>query len=280
MPQLFHRRSNALVRMGLVLAVLIAVALGIGLDRLQRAPWVTRQGEQPTQPVSFSHRHHVQGMGVQCQYCHVSVEKSSYAGIPATRICMNCHLQMWPNALQLEPVRQSWLKGESIPWVRVNDLPDFVSFDHSVHVNKGVGCVTCHGQVDQMNVTSAQYSLQMEWCLDCHRNPAKNLRPASEVYNMAWQGPSESKPLWCVVGDEMSGMPTSESVNCTVSDPLAGAVLNGTLTTPSSLNGGRVLVAAPTYEKFTSQEQLGRYLVEHYKIRNTQDLMSCEVCHR
>ena len=120
----------------------------------------------------------------------MTVEKSSYAGIPPTKTCMNCHAQIWTNAQLLEPVRQSWATGQSIPWTKVHDLPDFVYFNHSIHVNKGIGCASCHGRVDQMPLMYEQNTLQMEWCLDCHRNPAKNLRPTSEIYNMAW----ESRP--------------------------------------------------------------------------------------
>ena len=137
MAQIFDRSSNALARMSLVLTGLIVIALGVTLDQLQRSPWVTRQGQRASQPVPFSHKHHVQGLGIQCQYCHTSVEKSSYAGIPPTKTCMNCHSQIWTNANLLEPVRNSWATGESITWTKVHDLPDFVYFNHSIHVNRG-----------------------------------------------------------------------------------------------------------------------------------------------
>jgi NAD-dependent SIR2 family protein deacetylase len=161
---------------------------------LQRSPWVTKQGQRADQPVPFSHKHHVMGLGLQCQYCHTSVEKSSYAGIPPTKTCMNCHSQIWTNAALLEPVRHSWATGESITWTKVHDLPDFVYFNHEIHVNKGLGCSSCHGRVDQMPIMYQQNTLQMEWCLNCHRNPAKNLRPTSEIYNMAWTGPTTDSP--------------------------------------------------------------------------------------
>ena len=179
MAQIFDRSSNALARASLVLTGLIVIALGVTLDQLQRSPWVTRQGQRPDQPVPFSHKHHVQGLGLQCQYCHVTVEKSSYAGIPPTKTCINCHAQIWTNAQLLEPVRDSWATGQSMAWTKVHDLPDFVYFSHEIHVNKGIGCASCHGRVDQMPLMYAQNTLQMEWCLDCHRNPAKNLRPTS-----------------------------------------------------------------------------------------------------
>jgi hypothetical protein len=168
MAQIFDRSSNALARASLVLTGLIVIALGVTL------------GQRPDQPVPFSHKHHVQGLGLQCQYCHVTVEKSSYAGIPPTKTCINCHAQIWTNAQLLEPVRHSWATGESLVWTKVHDLPDFVYFSHEIHVNKGLGCASCHGRVDLMPLMYAQNTLQMEWCLDCHRNPAKNLRPTGE----------------------------------------------------------------------------------------------------
>ena len=197
MAQVFDRSSNALARASLVLTGLIVIALGVTLDQLQRSPWVTRQGQRPDQPIPFSHKHHVEGLGLQCQYCHTTVEVSSYAGIPPTKTCMNCHAQIWTNAALLQPVRDSWATGQSIQWIRVHDLPDFVYFNHSIHVNKGIGCASCHGRVDQMPLMYMENSLQMEWCLDCHRNPAKNLRPTAEIYNMAWEGASSDKPVWC-----------------------------------------------------------------------------------
>ena len=275
MAQIFDRSSNALARASLVLTGLIVIALGVTLDQLQRSPWVTRQGQRPDQPVPFSHKHHVQGLGVQCQYCHVTVEKSSYAGIPPTKTCMNCHAQIWTNAQLLEPVRQSWATGKSLPWIKVHDLPDYVYFSHEIHVHKGIGCASCHGRVDQMPLMYAQNTLQMEWCLDCHRNPAKNLRPTSEIYNMAWEAPSKDRPVWCAVGDEKTGLPTAESVNCATNpDPVVGLRLSSL--SPESLPTTRGFSVA----KFTSQDELGKFLVQHYKIRTPNELSSCEVCHR
>jgi ferredoxin len=253
---------------------LIVIALGVTLDQLQRSPWVTRQGQRPEQPVPFSHKHHVQGLGLQCQYCHVTVEKSSYAGIPPTKTCMNCHAQIWTNAQLLEPVRQSWLTGESLPWIKVHDLPDYVYFSHEIHVNKGVGCATCHGRVDQMPLMYAQNTLQMEWCLDCHRNPAKNLRPTGEIYNNAWEKPAEDRPVWCSVGEEKAGLPTAQSVNCVIREP---GVEVASLEVPGGAASGTIPMK---YEKFTSQDELGHFLVDHYKVRTPKDLASCEVCHR
>jgi hypothetical protein len=139
-----------------------------------------------TQPVKFSHDHHTAGLGIDCRYCHTSVEESSFAGIPPTATCMNCHKQVWANAEMLAPVRESWRTGEPLRWTRVNDLPDYVYFNHSIHVAKGVGCRTCHGPVHQMPLMYQEASLQMRWCLECHRNPEKFVRPRERVFDMSW----------------------------------------------------------------------------------------------
>jgi len=280
MAQVFDRSSNALARASLVLTGLIVIALGVTLDQLQRSPWVTRQGQRPDQPIPFSHKHHVEGLGLQCQYCHTTVEVSSYAGIPPTKTCINCHAQIWTNAGLLQPVRDSWATGQSIQWIKVHDLPDFVYFNHSIHVNKGIGCASCHGRVDQMPLMYMENSLQMEWCLDCHRNPAKNLRPTSEIYNMAWEKPAEERPVWCSVADDKSGVPTAQSVSCTTKDPTTEAVLTNQLTIPSGVGVQEAALPLTSYVKFTSQDELGHFLLDHYKIRTPKDLQSCEVCHR
>jgi hypothetical protein len=270
-----------------VLSGLIVIALGVTLDGLQRSPWVTRQGQRPDQPVPFSHKHHVQGLGLQCQYCHVTVEKSSYAGIPPTKTCMNCHAQIWTNAQLLQPVRDSWATNKSLVWTKVHDLPDFVYFSHEIHVNKGLGCASCHGRVDQMPLMYEQNTLQMEWCLDCHRNPSKNIRPTSEIYNMAWETPAEDRPVWCSVSDVASGVPTAQGVNCVAKDPSEAGPevaslqlpLRGTSGVAGDVAAGTMPVA-PVFKKFTNQDELGHFLVERYKIRTPKELTSCEVCHR
>ena len=287
MAQIFDRSSNALARASLVLTGLIVIALGVTLDQLQRSPWVTRQGQRPEQPVPFSHKHHVMGLGLQCQYCHTSVEKSSYAGIPPTKTCMNCHAQIWTNAALLQPVRDSWATGQSLPWIKVHDLPDYVYFSHEIHVNKGLGCASCHGRVDQMPLMYAQNTLQMEWCLNCHRNPAKNLRPTGQIYNMAWEAPADERPVWCAANEVREGTPTAQSVNCTTTDPSGEGPQVAVLQLPNAPASGQasdspagMVPAALHYEKFTSQDQLGHFLLKQYHIRTPNELSSCEVCHR
>jgi hypothetical protein len=285
MAQVFDRSSNALARFSLVLTGLIVIALGVALDQLQRSPWVTRQGQRADQPVPFSHKHHVEGLGLQCQYCHVQVEKAAYAGIPPTKTCINCHAQIWTNADLLEPVRQSWATGASIQWIRVHDLPDYVYFSHDIHVNKGIGCASCHGRVDEMPLMYQQNTLQMEWCLNCHRNPAVNLRPTSEIYNMAWAGPSSDKPVWCT--STIKGGATAQNVSCTTTDPsgkgpeVAMLQMNTQANGPTSSDVPPLGITMPaSYQKFTSQMDLGKYLTTHYQIRNPEQLSSCETCHR
>jgi hypothetical protein len=285
MAQVFDRSSNALARFSLVLTGVIVIALGVTLDNLQRSPWVTRQGQRPDQPIPFSHKHHVEGLGLQCQYCHTQVEKAAYAGIPPTKTCINCHAQIWTNADLLEPVRQSWATGASIQWIRVHDLPDYVYFNHEIHVNKGIGCASCHGRVDEMPLMYQQNTLQMEWCLNCHRNPAVNLRPTSEIYNMAWAGPSNDKPVWCT--STVKGGATAQNVSCTTTDPsgkgpeVAMLQMNSEAHGPTSSDVPPLGITLPaSYEKFTNQMDLGKYLTTHYQIRNPQQLSSCETCHR
>src|SRR5689334_18975711 len=195
MAQIFHRSTNSISRATIFGAVFVVSALFWAAANIQRSPYVTYAGVARPQPVPFSHQHHVAGLGIDCRYCHTSVEVSSFAGIPPTRTCMNCHSQIWTNAAILEPVRESFRSGKSLVWNRVNDLPDFVYFDHSIHINKGVGCNTCHGAVDRMPLMFNHASLQMEWCISCHRNPAKELRPRDQVFNMRYQKPSEEIPV-------------------------------------------------------------------------------------
>jgi len=195
MSQIFHRSTNTLSRATIFGAVFIVAALGWVAYAVQGSPFITYAGVRKPQPVPFSHQHHVTGLGIDCRYCHTSVETSSFAGIPPTKTCMNCHSQIWTNAQLLEPVRASYRSGESLRWTRVNQLPDFVFFNHSIHVTKGVGCNTCHGPVDLMPLMYQQESLQMEWCLGCHRDPGKNLRPRDQVFNMRYQPPSGGNPV-------------------------------------------------------------------------------------
>ena len=187
MPQIFHHSTNTLARLSIFGGVFILLAAIWAVAEINRSSWNTGQWIEREQPVQFSHKHHSGDDGIDCRYCHTSVETSSDAGMPPTRTCMNCHSQIWADSPYLAPVRESWKTGKPIEWTRVHDLPDYVYFNHSIHVNKGVGCSTCHGNVSNMPIMYQAASLQMEWCLQCHRNPEKFVRPKDQIYNMEWQ---------------------------------------------------------------------------------------------
>jgi hypothetical protein len=191
MSQVFHRSTNTISKVSIFGAVFVVAGLGWLFDTLSRSSYVTQARTARVQSVPFSHKHHVGGAGFDCRYCHTSVEKSSFAGIPPTKTCMNCHSQIWADSPMLERVRESFKTGEPLDWTRVHDLPEFVYFDHSIHVAKGVGCSTCHGRVDQMPLIWQQNSLQMDWCLSCHRDPARFVRPREQVFNMEWEPPAD-----------------------------------------------------------------------------------------
>ena len=219
MSQIFHRSTNIWSKVSILGGLVFAGFLGWVVVTIAWSGYVTGQGVTVDQPVQFSHAHHVGSMGIDCRYCHTTVEESAFANIPPTKTCMNCHSQIWSNAPILEPVRASFRDNTRLQWTRVNDLPDFVYFNHSIHVRKGVGCATCHGRVDKMPLMYQDAPLTMTWCLNCHRNPANYVRPRDQVYNMAWERPAD--------------------------DP-----------------------------------DLGKRLVEEYKIGSVEQLTSCSTCHR
>jgi len=191
LPQIFHRSTNTLSRLSLFSALfLVALFLSV-LAEIERSSYITEADVVREQPIQFSHKHHVEDDGIDCRYCHTSVEQSAFAGIPPTKTCMNCHSQIFAASPYLEPIRESFRTGKPIEWTRVHKLPEFVYFNHSIHVNKGVGCASCHGQVNLMPLVRQVASLQMEWCLDCHRHPERALRPREQVFNMQWQPPAD-----------------------------------------------------------------------------------------
>jgi hypothetical protein len=194
MSQIFHRSFNTLSRVSIFGSVFFLGGLLWALAIFYRSSYVTESHLAFVQPVPFSHQHHVGQLGIDCRYCHTSVEESSFAGLPPTKTCMNCHQQIWVGAPLLEPVRDSYATDKSIPWQRVHNLPGFVYFNHSIHVAKGVGCVSCHGRVDEMPLLYQENTLLMEWCLDCHRNPERHLRPRDEVFSMVWKPSDRTDP--------------------------------------------------------------------------------------
>jgi len=200
MPSLFSRSSNRTIR--LTLGIVLAAAVGIPILSMiwVRTPAVTGQHSSPPQPIPFDHRIHVTGLQIDCRYCHSSVEHTANAGLPATSVCVSCHSQVWRDGPLFAPVRRSLATGRPIPWQRVNALPDYVYFNHAIHVHKGVGCETCHGRVDRMARVEQAAPLTMSWCLDCHRGPERQIRPVEQVTTMGWRS---SRPQ-AVLGPELA----------------------------------------------------------------------------
>ncbi len=212
--QIFHHSTNTLAKVS-IFGALFAVGGGLWLMlEINRSPYVTQAGVARIQPVQFSHQHHVGGMGLDCRYCHTAVETSATAGIPPTQTCMNCHSQIWSQSPELEPVRESFRSGKSLEWVRVHDLPEFAYFNHSAHVNKGMGCSTCHGRVDRMPLVWQDKTLQMEWCLECHRAPERFVRPQAEVWNAAYEPPSNQLELGRKLVQEYGLKPRTSCSTC------------------------------------------------------------------
>ncbi len=191
MAQIFGKSSNSFARASLVGGFLGFFVFWGLVYLIYWSPYTTNQYVPREQEVPFSHKHHVGGLGLDCRYCHTTVEKSSFAGIPPTHTCMTCHSRVWTDAPMLAPERQSLATHQPLRWKRVNDLPDFVFFNHSIHVQKGIGCSSCHGAVDQMPLTWKAHSLYMRWCLDCHEAPEKQLRPKDQIYNTEWTPPPD-----------------------------------------------------------------------------------------
>jgi hypothetical protein len=194
MSQVFPKSANAWSKASVIAIVFVVLSLGWVILTLQRSDLVTSANQFIEQPVQFSHQHHAGGIGIECRYCHTSVEVSPSAGIPPIKTCINCHSQIWNQSPYLEPVRASFRDDRPLNWIRVHDLPDFVYFNHSIHVKKGVGCETCHGRVDRMPLMFQAKSLQMEWCLDCHRDPSRYVRPLDQITTMGYV-PAEAQAV-------------------------------------------------------------------------------------
>jgi hypothetical protein len=186
MAQLFHRGANNIAKASMVVVIVLGGVVFYAYTQIARSSYLTNRGVEKQQPVQFSHKHHVGDDGIDCRYCHTSVETAASAGIPPTQTCMNCHNQLYSDQDYLEPIRASYRDNKPIEWQRVHDLPGYAYFNHSIHVAKGVGCATCHGQIDNMPAVYQENTLQMEWCLACHKNPAPNIRPKDEIYNISW----------------------------------------------------------------------------------------------
>ena len=195
MAQIFHPSMKVISRASIIAALIIVVVVVFIAEAMYRSGYMTDVNVPVEQKVPFSHEHHVNGLGISCAYCHTSVEQSAFAGIPPTHTCMTCHSQIWNTSPMLQPVRTSYQTQTPLEWTRVHDLPDFAYFNHSIHVRKGIGCQTCHGQVNMMPLTWRTNTLQMQWCLDCHRAPEKYVRPREEVFNMEYTPPQDQMTL-------------------------------------------------------------------------------------
>ncbi len=221
MPQIFHRSFNVVSRVSIFGAVFFIAFLSWVVIVLAQSPYASNAGITRDQPVPFSHQHHVGDLGIDCRYCHESVEKTAFAGMPSTKTCMNCHEQIWTGSPMLEPVRESFRSSgksieKSIEWNRVHRLADFVYFNHSVHVNHGVGCASCHGPVNEMPLMYQHGTLLMQWCLDCHRDPAPNLRPAEHIFDMDWSWPAgtDAATKGSELHEQYGIQPTQKLIDC------------------------------------------------------------------
>jgi len=211
--QLFTKKANVIPLYILFIIIFLLIFI-IGAFWYWGSPYYTDVGYQPEQPVPYSHKFHVGELGLDCRYCHTGVEISPVAGVPPTQTCMNCHTMVKPNSDSLKVVKASWDNNKPIQWVRVHKAPDYVYFDHSSHINSGVGCVNCHGRIDRMNVVVQMEPLSMKWCLDCHRNPVEYLRPISEVTNMEWIPSKDHNEFARQMIEEMKIAPPTNCQGC------------------------------------------------------------------
>lgn len=249
MAQIFHPSANTLARASIIGGAFVAMTVVMVTHLVIKSPYQTDVNVVKSQPVPFSHDHHVAGLGIECRYCHTSVEESAYAGIPPTYTCMSCHSKIWVDSPMLAPVRESLALDRPIEWNKIHDLPDYTYFNHAIHVNKGVGCASCHGRVDEMPLMRKDQTMSMGWCLECHRNPEQHLRPKDQIYNLAWSVDSEQE---------------------TVKEFVQREAEPGTYEFMTS-------------DDYISQDELGLLLAEMYEVptlgHNTP-LTNCAVCHR
>jgi hypothetical protein len=213
MAQIFHPGTNTFSKVTIFGGLFLVGSLVFAWDRINRSAYVTSADVVRDQPVPFSHEHHVRGLGIDCRHCHTSVEESAFAGLPATEICMSCHSQIWKDSPMLEPVRESFRRGTPLKWTRVHDLPDFVYFNHSIHIAKGIGCESCHGRVDQMPLMRRAHTLQMSWCLECHGDVERFVRDRTEIFDFGKPARTNAREH----GQELAreyGIDTNQLLDC------------------------------------------------------------------
>ena len=215
MAQIFHPSVNTISKLSIVGGAIAPLLVGVAVFAGNMS-YGSRVNVPIEQPVQFSHKHHVIDDGIDCRYCHTSVDKAAFAGLPSTDTCMTCHSQIWSDSPLLETVRKSWETGDPIVWTRVNDQPDYVYFNHSIHIKKGVGCVTCHGRVDQMPMMWKDKTMSMAWCVDCHRNPEKYVRPRDKVFEMAWEPTMDQVKMGHQLVKEYNILPAMQLTNCSI----------------------------------------------------------------
>ncbi|SVD55066.1 uncharacterized protein METZ01_LOCUS407920 [marine metagenome] len=215
MAQVFHRSSNWLARFSIIAVIGVTGLLFSILLNINRIDYVSEVGVAIDQPVPFSHKHHVEAIGIDCRYCHTSVEESAFAGIPPVETCMTCHSLIWTEAPNLEPIRTAWRDEKPLQWNRVHDLPDFVYFRHNIHIAKGIGCTSCHGAINEMPLVWVENALNMEWCLDCHRNPEKHIRPRDRVFDVHWTPPADQEAQGLQLVEEYD-VRVSQLTDCSV----------------------------------------------------------------
>jgi hypothetical protein len=213
LAQIFPKWTNALPLLAAVTLIVAASAV-VGFFWYYGSPQYTDVGYHPKQPVTYSHKLHAGDLGIDCRYCHTTVEVSAKAAIPPTQTCMNCHSLVAVDSASLKPIRESWATGKPMEWVRVHKLADYAYFDHRSHITKGIGCVSCHGRVDEMVEVTQEKPLSMGWCLDCHRNPDKNLRPLDQITNMSWQPGENQAEMAAKLKQELNIAPSEDCSTC------------------------------------------------------------------
>lgn len=240
MAQVFPKGANTLARTSLFCAVAAPLLLFYVGSTITRSGFNTKVDVPLDQPIPFSHEHHANELGIDCRYCHTTVEKTAFAGIPPTHTCMSCHSQIWTNSPLLQPLRDSYATGVPLRWVRINKLPEFVYFNHAIHVNRGINCNNCHGPVQTMQLTYKGKPFFMKFCVDCHRNPEGYIRPKNEVFDLYYKNQKDPHNL---------------------------------------TNDERELLNSPHYKPSREREEEGQALMKKYNIRK-QQLTDCWVCHR